>query len=278
MRSKNSGSQVADIKELPQNATKNAPVSQIQFPTIEFGHCPPQRQEINFSHVRENPVSRVTGILLPPQNVTETRVANLVLKHRIGAFPTQTPINIFFACARKIPAFGQPTFWNCPRMWAKTRWCRKYDFQPSNCGIHTIESRDFLHACVKNISWRCGGECFNLMVGTEFATSARFSSRSGTVPKCQVLGVTVMLVQCVLPMAACPWQAQSFMSFHILVFYFCISRKYDVSQISWLGLLDMKCLRMYYRGDTTSRQLLPTQGYILWAVIISLLLAYITSL
>ena len=56
--------------------------------------------------------------------------------------------------------------------------------------------------------------------------------------------ITVMLVQGVLPMAACPRQAQPFMSFHILVFYLCISRKYDVSQISCLGLSDMKWLRM----------------------------------
>ena len=57
-----------------------------------------------------------------------------------------------------------------------------------------------------------------------------------------------MLVQDVLSMVACPWQAQPFMSFHILVFYFCISRKYDVSEISCLSLLNMKCLRVYYKG------------------------------
>ena len=38
------------------------------------------------------------------------------------------------------------------------------------------------------------------------------------------------------------------MSFHILMFYFCISREYDVAEISCLGLSDMKCLRMYYKG------------------------------
>ena len=64
----------------------------------------------------------------------------------------------------------------------------------------------------------------------------------------RMLGVTVMFVQGVLPMAACLSQAQPFMSFHIPVFYFCISRKYGVSEISCLGLSDMKCLRMYYRG------------------------------
>ena len=43
-----------------------------------------------------------------------------------------------------------------------------------------------------------------------------------------------------------PMTSQPFMSFHILVFYFCISRKYDVSEILCLGLSDMKCLKMYY--------------------------------
>ena len=61
-------------------------------------------------------------------------------------------------------------------------------------------------------------------------------------------GVTVMLTQGVLPMAACPWQVKPFMSFHVLMFYFCISRKYDVSKKSCIGLPDMKYLKMYYRG------------------------------
>ena len=41
-----------------------------------------------------------------------------------------------------------------------------------------------------------------------------------------------------------PMTSQTLYVFSYLVFYFCI---YDVSKISCLGLLDMKCLKMYYR-------------------------------
>ena len=60
--------------------------------------------------------------------------------------------------------------------------------------------------------------------------------------------VTVMLIQGMLPMAACPLQAKPFVSFHVLVFCFCISRAYDVLKKLCLGLPDLKFLRMYYRG------------------------------
>ena len=52
--------------------------------------------------------------------------------------------------------------------------------------------------------------------------------------------------------ACCPWPHAHYkpnsLCLFIFLFYFCISREYDVSKISCLELSDMKCLRMYYRG------------------------------
>ena len=78
-------------------------------------------------------------------------------------------------------------------------------------------------------------------------------------------------------MTTCPRQAKPFMSFHVLVFYFCISRQYDVSKKSCLGLPDMKCLRMYYREIWLVVNFsLPKVIYC--EPLLFLLLAYITSL
>ena len=104
-------------------------------------------------------------------------------------------------------------------------------------GLFSLELISFIFGCYSNHQGVVAHWCNN--------------QRQTLVNPCK-RSVTVMLVQGVLPMAACPWQARPFMSFHILVFYFCIyfciSRKYDDSEISCLGLSDMKCLRMYYRG------------------------------
>ena len=164
---KNFNSQGADISLPPQNVTKNAPVSQFWFSTNEMWHSPPQRQEICFSHARKKSWQLATqhfittlehdskraGVAtsfsnhrirafpttmpriyflhahekswLPRSrhfkaaldcNRKRAGVAKSVPNHRIGAFPTAMQINIYFACARKILAPGEPTFCYRPRM------------------------------------------------------------------------------------------------------------------------------------------------------------------
>ena len=57
-------------------------------------------------------------------------------------------------------------------------------------------------------------------------------------PSCGQIGVTLLISTWGVSRsrffkACCPWQAKPFMSFHVLVFCFCISREYDISKKSW---------------------------------------------
>ena len=83
--------------------------------------------------------------------------------------------------------------------------------------------------------------------------------------------------------ACCPWpyahdKPNPLCLFHILVFYSCISRKYDVSKISCLGLSYMKCLKMYYSGIRLIVNFSLSKVIYSKPLLFSLLLAYITSL
>ena len=71
-----------------------------------------------------------------------------------------------------------------------------------------------------------------------------------------MLGLTVMLVQGMLSMAACSWHAETFALYYFIAFFYrlhaalflsCFLEEYDVSAMSWLRLVDMKCVKMYYR-------------------------------
>lgn len=132
---KNLDSRVANILEPPQNASENALMSQIRFPTIELGYSPLQCKDIFFfACAQKNLSSQGVDISLPPQNTTKKRpsVANLVLNKRNVTFSTTTSRNIFFPCAQKILAIGHPTFQNRPRTRLKTCRCRNLISQPSN--------------------------------------------------------------------------------------------------------------------------------------------------
>ena len=69
------------------------------------------------------------------------------------------------------------------------------------------------------------------------------------------------------------------MSFHVIVFSFCISREYDVSEKIMSMFARHEMPHNVLQGDMTLCQLLPTQVYICeLAIVVTLLLTYITSL
>ena len=59
-----------------------------------------------------------------------------------------------------------------------------------------------------------------------------------------MIDIIFMLVQGVLPMVACPCHAKFFISFHVVLSYYCIFYLYDYSAKSCLGTLDLNPLEM----------------------------------
>ena len=158
---------------VPERDEKRADVAN-SVPTIKLKHSPPQRQEIFFTHACKK--SRLSMVWMPQFDGWKSYLRHQrVFAHILGQFQNVgcPKAGIFRAHAKKI--FIGVWVGNAPIRCLRTKFATRVSvtFWGGNKMPVTRET-GFSRTCEKFISWRCGGQCPNSMVGNWICDTGAF--------------------------------------------------------------------------------------------------------